>query len=148
MKTANWIIKFNRVIIIGFILLTALPATQIRNAEIEPDMREALPKHMKSKVNTDKIEEIFGGDDMLMILFETDDVLNKETLTRVKKSSKKLNRVKGVDKVMSLFDLKNIYGEDGAMIVDPAIKKIPKNNKQREQLRKDIADNDMVYKFV
>ena len=148
MKTANWIIKFRWVIIIGFILLTALMATQIPNAEIEPDLKEALPKHMKSKVNTDKIEEIFGGDDMIMILFETNDVLNKETLTRVKKISKKLNRVKGVNKVMSLFDLKNIYGQDGAMIVDPAVKRIPKNAQQKEQLRESIINNNIVYGTV
>ena len=98
MKTANWIIKFRWVIIIGFILLTALMAIQMPNAKIEPDLKEALPKHMKSKVNTDRIEEIFGGDDMLMILFETKDVLNKKTLARIKKISKKLNRIKGVDK--------------------------------------------------
>ena len=54
MKTANWIIKFRWVIIIGFILLTALMAIQMPNAKIEPDLKEALPKHMKSKVNTDK----------------------------------------------------------------------------------------------
>jgi hypothetical protein len=148
MKTANWIIKLRWPIIIGFILLTALMAIQIPNAEIEPDLKEALPKHMKSKVNTDKIEEIFGGNDMIMVLFETDDVLNKETLTRVKKISKKLNRVKGVDKVLSLFDLKNIYGQDGAMIVDPAVKRIPKSDKQKEQLRESIINNEMVYETV
>ncbi len=148
MKTANWIIKFRWVIIIGFILLTALMAIQMPNAKIEPDLKEALPKHMKSKVNTDRIEEIFGGDDMLMILFETKDVLNKKTLARIKKISKKLNRIKGVDKVMSLFDLKNIYGEDGAMIVDPAVKRIPKNAQQKEQLRQSIINNDMVYGTV
>jgi len=148
MKTANWIIRYRWIIISGFVLLTALLAIQMPNAEIEPDLKEALPKHMKSKVNTEKIEAIFGGDDMLMILFETDDVLNKETLMRIKEISKKLNRVKGVNKVMSLFDLKNIFGEDGAMIVEPAVKRIPQNDKQREQLRRSIINNDMVYKTV
>ena len=148
MKTADWIIKFRWLIIIGFVLLTAIVGTQIPKAEIEADMSESLPSDMCSKINNDKIEEIFGGDDMLLILFETDDVLNKETLLRIKNISKKIKRIKGVSKVMSLFDLKNIHGEDGAMIIDPAVKRIPKNKKQREKLREELKNNDMVYKVV
>jgi len=148
MKTADWIIKFRWPVIIGFVLLTAIVGTQIPKAEIEADMSESLPSDMCSKINNNKIEEIFGGDDMLLILFETDDVLNKETLLRIKNISKKIKRIKGVSKVMSLFDLKNIKGEDGAMIIYPAVKRIPKNKKQREELREELKNNDMVYKIV
>ena len=148
MKTADWIIKFRWYIIIGFVSLTAIIGTQIPKAEIEADMSESLPSDMCSKINNDKIEEIFGGDDMLLLLFETDDVLNKETLLRVKNISKKIKRIKGVSKVMSLFDLKNIHGEGGAMIIDPAVKRIPKNTKQREKLREELKNNNMVYEVV
>ena len=122
------IIRFRWPVIIGFILISLLMGSQIKRAGIESDMKKSLPKTMQSRINTDKIDELFGGTDMAMILIRTDDVLNPETLKRVRKISKKVNRIKGVDKVLSLFDLKSIKGEDGAMIVDPAVKHIPKND--------------------
>ena len=56
--------------------------------------------------------------------------------------------IKGVDKVLSLFELKSIKGENGAMLVDPAVNYIPKNKAEREKLRKELMDNDVVYESV
>jgi len=147
-KAADWIIRFRWVIIVAFIALTAVFARQVPKAQIESDMKTQLPEHWESRLNTDKIDEIFGGTEMMMILIKTDDVLNPETLERVRNISKQMKRVKGVDKVWSLFELKNIKSEGGAMIVDPAVERIPKTEKQKETLRREIAGNDMVYGSV
>ncbi len=142
---ANIIVKLRWLIIIVFIAVTVIAAMQIPKAEMDADMMNYMPKDMPSRVNKEKIEEIFGGTEMLMVLVKTDDVLNQETLERVKKLSRQMKRVKGVDKVLSLFELKHIRSEDGAMIVDPVVKRIPKTEAQKENLRKEITDNDMVY---
>ena len=146
--TADIIIKLRWLIIIAFIAITAVFALQIPKAEVDPDIINQLPTDMPSRVSTDKIEELFGGTDMLMVLVKTDDVLNAETLTRVKKISKQMKRAKGVDKVLSLFELKHVKGENGAMVVNPVVKRIPKTEEQREKLRKEIIGNDMVYGSV
>ncbi|MFC2130139.1 RND family transporter [Bacteroidota bacterium] len=147
-KFSEYIIKYRWFIIIGFIVLTAFFAIQLQKVEIDSAMKSMLPDDMPSLVDTDKIEEIFGGTDMLMILFKTDDVLKPETLKRLEKISRKINRIKGIDKVLSLFDMKNIKGSDGMMIVDPAVKQIPRSERNREKLRKEIIDNDIVYGAV
>ncbi|OPX24384.1 MAG: RND transporter [Candidatus Latescibacteria bacterium 4484_107] len=146
--TADLIIKFRWPIIIGFIVVTAILAMQIPKAEIDADMKSQLPEDMVSRINTDKIDELFGGTEMLMVLIRTDDVLQPETLKRVKKISKQMNRLKGVDKVLSLFDLKNIKGEDGAMTVNPVVRRIPRTEAQRAVLRSEIKGNDIVYGSV
>ena len=146
MKTfADWIIKFRWLIIVAFILITIVFARQIPRATMNPDMLTYMPEDMPSRVNKNRIEELFGGSEMIMVLVKTDDVLNPETLKRVKKMSRQMKRVKGVDKVLSLFELKHIKGEDGAMIVNPAVKRIPKTETERIQLRQDIINNDLVY---
>ena len=142
------IVQLRWIIIIGFIAITAFFARQLPKLEIDPEIKRFLPKDLPSLVSTDKIEELFGGTEMLMVLFKTDDVLNDETLRRVKKIAKKVNRVKGVDKTLSLFDLKDIKGEGGAMIVNPAVKRIPKTDAAREKLRDEIRNNDLVYGSV
>jgi hydrophobe/amphiphile efflux-3 (HAE3) family protein len=145
---SNFIVKFRWLIIIGFIAITLLMGTQLRKAEMDSDFANMIPKTMGYRASTDRIEEIFGGTDMMIVLFETDDVLNTATLERLKSIAKAANRISGVDKVMSLFDLKSIKGEDGMMIVDPAVKRIPKNDEQREELRQEIIDNDLVYEVI
>lgn len=147
-KTADMIIKYRWLIIIGFIVITGIFALQIPRAEIDADMKSQLPDNLVSRVNTEKIDELFGGTEMLMVLVKTDDVLNQETLKRIKNISKQMKRIKGVDKVLSLFDLKSIKGEDGAMVVNPAVRQIPKTKEQRETLREDIRKNDIVYGSV
>lgn len=142
------IIQFRWLVIIGFILVTVAFMTQIPYVEIDTDIKSQLPKTMRSRLNTDIIDDLFGGTEMLMILIQSEDVLNAETLKRIKKISKKIKRVQGVDKVHSLFELKSIRGEDGIMIVEPAVNRIPNNKEEREKLRKDIKANDIVYGSV
>ncbi len=145
---SDMIVKLRWVIIVGFIVVTAFFASQIRNAELDPEIKSQLPPDMPSRVVTDRIDELFGGTDMVMIMLKTDDVLDPGTLKRTKELSRKLKRVKGIDKVLSLFELKNIKSEDGMMIVDPAVKRIPETEEQKEILRREIKENDIVYGSV
>lgn len=147
-KLSELIVKLRWFIIAGFILLTAIFALQIPKARVNPDIKEQLPGHMTSRVITDQIDELFGGTEMIMIMLKTNYVLNPKTLERTRQITRKLKRVKGVDKVISLFELKNIKGEEGAMIVDPAVKRIPKTAAEREELRREIRENDVVYGSV
>ncbi len=145
---ADMIVKLRWVIIPFFILLAAFFATRIPKAEIESDIKAMLPTHLESRINTDKIDELFGGTEMLMLIIKTDDALSPATLQRTEAISKQMKRIKGVDKVLSLFELKSIKGEEGAMIVNPAVKSIPRTEEEKEELRKEIRDNDLVYGSV
>jgi len=145
---ADMIVKLRWVIIPVFIFVTAFFATRIPKAEIESDLKAMLPSDLPSRLNTEEIDELFGGTEMLMLIIKADDVLEPETLQRTEAISKQMKRIKGVDKVLSLFELKNIKGEEGAMIVNPAVKRIPRTEEQTQELRKEIMDNDLVYGSV
>ncbi len=142
------IIRYRWPIIIGFILITLFFGLQIPKATIQSDFKTYIPESVPARVNTAALEEIFGGSNMVMILFKTEDVLNPVTLKRVSKLSRKFGQIKGVNQVMSLFDAKDIRGEDGMMIVEPAVNRIPKTPEQREKLKERLRSNDMVYKLV
>jgi len=145
---AEKIVRFRWLIIIGFVAVALFFGVQIPRSEIESDMKAMLPADIESRINTDKIDELFGGTEMLMVIIKAEDVLKPETLTRTENISKQMKRIKGVDKVLSLFELKNIKGEEGAMIVEPAVRRIPKTEKQKEELKKEIKENDIVYGSV
>ncbi len=147
-KIADGIVRFRWPIIFGFLALAVVFGLQVPKAEINSDMKSQLPPGMESRVNTDAIDEIFGGTEMLMVLVHSDDVLAPETLERVKNLSRQMKRVKGVDKVLSLFELKNIKSGEGAMVVEPAVSRIPRTPGEREELRQEIRGNDMVFGSV
>jgi uncharacterized protein len=147
-KLSALIIRFRIVVIIGFIGTSLFFASRMKDAEVETEIQAMLPADMATRLALDRIEDVFGGTEMAMLVVEAPDVLDPEVLGRVKQFSKKLERLKSVDRVLSLFTMKDIRGEDGEMYVDPAVKRIPKSEKRREQLRRQLAANDLVYGSV
>ena len=143
-----FILRHKRLIIILTLLIVIICIFPLTKTSINSDLTTYLPESMPSKINNDKIEQIFGKSDPLIIIFETDDVLNAATLKRIQSLSKAFNRMKDFDMVMSLFDAKNIKGEDGSMIVNPVIQRIPKSESRREKLREEIKTNNLVYKLI
>lgn len=144
----KYVIKFRWWIIGFFIAITIIFGLQIPKAEIDPDLGNYLPETMASRVNTDSIESIFGGNGTLLVVLETDDVLNSGTLERMQLLSEAFDYVKGVKKNLSLFNSKSIIGEDGMLIVEPAIEDIPYTEEEREALRENLKENKMVFKNI
>jgi len=145
---ADKIIRYRWPIIIGFIVITLIFGLQIPKAQIQADFETYIPEDIPARFNTEKIEDIFGGTDVVMLLLETDDILNPATLKRIGMLSRKVQRVKGIDQVLSLTEAKDIRGEEGMMIVDPAVKRIPRTTEQREILRAALRSNELVYEIL
>lgn len=148
MRTGNLIIRYRWWIIGISLAITAIFGFQIFRAEINPDLESYVYEGMPSRINTNIIEEIFGGDEMIMVLFESDDILDAGTLERVKRVNDEIKELDGVDETLSLFDAKNIRGVDGAMLVDPAIRRIPGTEEARDRLRSSLTANTLVYKVL
>ena len=142
------IIKYRWWIIGVSVLFTLGFSTLLLKLEIDPDLKNYFPKTMTSMVNTDRIEEIFGNQDLVMIIFEAEDILAEETLKRVKIVEKEIGRIDGVRRTSSLFGSNHIHGEEGVMYVEPTILRIPRNESMREEVREVIKNNDLVYKVM
>jgi uncharacterized protein len=148
MRYENFIEKYRWWIIIIPLIITVIAAIPLLNSRINPDIKSYLPEDTPAIVSKAKIDEIFGDSDPIILIFETNDVLNENTLKRLKNLSRALNRSKEFDGVVSLFDTKNIKGAYGSMIVDPVVKRIPKTDQDREKLRESIRANELAYKLV
>lgn len=116
--------------------------------EINSDLNSYFPATMQSKINLRVIEESFGKKEPILLIFKTDDVLKTETLERIRAISHAFNRMQMVDEVFSLFDTKEIKGEDGFMLVHPIVAQIPSNDIEREMLRENIRNNELAYKTL
>jgi predicted RND superfamily exporter protein len=111
------IIKYRWWILVASLLFTVGVSLSLMKLEIDPDLTHYFPDTMTSMVNTDRIEEVFGNQDIIIMVFECDDVLNEATLKRVKDVEKSVKRLDGVKRTSSLFGSNHIYGEGGVMYV-------------------------------
>ncbi|MEA3461813.1 MAG: MMPL family transporter, partial [Bacteroidota bacterium] len=142
------LIKYRWWIIAASLLFTVGISLSLTKLEIDPDLTHYFPHTMTSMVNTDRIEEVFGNQDMIIMVLETDDILNEATLKRVKEVEKAVKRLDGVKRTSSLFGSNHIYGEEGVMYVEPTVLRMPRNEAQREELRQTIEGNELVYKVM
>jgi len=148
MKYEDFITRHRRWFIIIPVILTLLAAIPLLKTKINPDLEKYLPTDTPAMLAKAKTDSLFGNSDPVLLIFQTNDILNDTTLKRLKNISRAFHQAKEFEGVISLFDTKSIKGEDGAMIVDPVVKRIPKTEKQREKLRKEIRQNDLAYKTV
>jgi predicted RND superfamily exporter protein len=120
----------------------------LRKATINSDLNTYLPSDIPEKINQDKLEALFGSSEPVILFFHSNDILNPKTLDRIQKLSKAFGRMKDFERVISLFDIQDIHSEEGSMVVDPAVKRIPSSDIGREKLRERIRSNDLAYKTI
>lgn len=145
MDTNKFITRFRKWIIIIPIIITLLMLFPLSKGRINPDLMDYLPEGIEANINNKKLEEIFGKYEPILIIFKSDDVLSSQTLDRVLQINNELKYSDLVDDVMSLYETKYIRGEEGAMLVDPAVRYTPETDEEREQLRQELKGNPLAY---
>lgn len=95
------------------VVITLLMLIPLRLAKINPDLMDYLPEGIESKINMDRIEAIFGKNDPVLIIFETEDILKSDNLRRISYINSTFVNMQEFKDVISLFESKYIRGEEG-----------------------------------
>lgn len=148
LKTSMFVVRYRWWIIAVTLIITALSVIPVFNIQINADFESYFPADMESKLINNRITEIFGTEETLMVVLSTNDVLNDKTLQRIEDLSNGFRELEGIKRVFSLTETKNIRSEDGAMIIDPAINLIPGDAAGREKLREELRSNELAAKLV
>jgi hypothetical protein len=148
MNTNTFIVRYRKWLIIVPIIITLAIIIPLTKAKINPDLMKYLPDDIEAKINNEKIEAIFGKYEPVIAIFKANDVLNETTLERIKSINDALKESAQVADIISLFETKYIRGEDGSMLVDPAIREIPTTETEREKLRNELISNPLAFKLV
>ncbi len=142
------ILKYRYIIITICVLIGIGSLLVIPRTKVDPDIRNYIPGSIDSRVETDKIEEEFGTQDMVMILFSDSSILDQDNLRRIKEIDRGISKLGGVGSRMSPFTVSSISSEEGMMIVKPLIGDIPTDEESRNILRDDILANDFARDIV
>ena len=111
-KLAEGIVKLKWLIIVVVIALTAFFGYQITDLKIDSDIISSLPDDDPAALLYKNIGKEFGGNDMGMIIIETDDVFTKEVIEYVKQISDSLLITDGISTVTSLTNVLDIKGSE------------------------------------
>ncbi len=119
-----------------------------KNSRMETDLDKYMPENHPAFVFSNQAEDWFNIKDGIIIAIENKDgIYNYETLKKIKDLTKKLQKMKEIDKsdVTSLYTADNIVGTEDGMDVKAFYKRVPKSQKKLEQIREKVRANDMIF---
>jgi len=140
----NFIIKRRFLILAVALIISLPPAFLIPHSKSDPDLRNYVPDNLVSRANTSEIEKEFGTQDMVLLLFESDDILSNSVLPMIEEIVIAVQDIDGIARTVSPFSIKNIYSADGFMMVEPSIPSSNIDDIEREILRGKLRDNELI----
>lgn len=141
------IIRYRSLIVIIPVIITILSLFAFPKLKVNANVDDYVPDSIKNKVYLKKLDSIFGGSEMILIMLQTEDVVNSGTLKRLESLTTDLVKIEGIDRCISPFDAQEISYEDGLMSMDPFFEKLPDNSTDYNALKKKIRTNSMTNRF-
>ncbi len=141
------IIQFRIAIVITSIVITLCALLLFPRLKVNPNLEDYIPEHIENRVYLRKLDSIFGGSEMIMVMLQTEDVVNTSTLERLRSLAEDLGRMEGIDRCISPLDATEISYEDGFMVMEPLLEEIPDNIADDESIKSEILANAMASRF-
>lgn len=148
-KFAEKILKFRWPIIWLVLIGTIYFGYQLKNLGIDADILRSLPNDDPNASLLKEIGEKFGGNNMGIIILETDNVYQTEVLEHVRSITDSVSDIKGISSVSSLTNIINIRGDDFGIEIGRLVDEyeIPETPEALEDLKHKVLANEM-YKGV
>ncbi len=151
-KFAENLIKYRRIALVIIAVITAFFLYALKDLSVETRFSELIPqKHPFIKVHN-KIRNIFGGANQVLIMVQVrkGDIFNKKTLEKVKWITRELEKIPGVDpykiRSIAVSKMKDFKFKAGTMFISPLMfPDVPKDEKEMEELRDKIYSNPRYY---
>lgn len=144
-KLAEGIVKLRWLIIVVVVVLTAFLGYQIKDLKIDSDIISSLPDDDPAALLYKNIGKEFGGNDMGMIIIETDNVFKKEVIEYVKQITDTLRITDGISTVTSLTNVLDIKGSEWGIEIGTLLDEydLPDTKAELDTLKKRVFSKDM-----
>jgi len=144
-KLAEGIVKLRWPIIIVVIALTAFLGFQIKDLKIDSDIISSLPDDDPAALLYKEIGKEFGGNDMGMIIIETNDIFKKEVIGYIKQITDTLRVIDGISTVTSLTNVIDIKGSEWGIEIGTLLDEydLPDSKAELDTLKERVISKDM-----
>ena len=144
-KLSDKILAYKWFIIITVSITTLFFGYQVKNLSINADILSSLPDNDPDAVLLKQIGEKFGGNNMGIIILETDNIYKKEVIEDIVSITDTVSTIEGITSVTSLTNIINIkrqeFGFEIGKLVDEY--EIPETAAEFVTLRENVMGNDM-----
>jgi predicted RND superfamily exporter protein len=133
-------------LIISLVLMgTLFFGNEIRSLKIDADILRSLPDDDPDARLLKKIGKNFGGNNMGVIILETDNIYQTYVLEHIQLLTDTLANIDGITTVSSLTNIINIKGGDYGIEIGKLVDEyeIPESPKDFQILRNNILNNEM-----
>ena len=144
-RFAESIVKFKWLIILAVAGLTVFFSYQANNLHINADIISSLPDDDPAARLYKEIGTQFGGNDMGMIVLETDDVFKAEVIQHVKQITDSLKYTYGISTVTSLTNILDIKSSEWGIEIGKLVDEydLPVEQSQLDSLKNYVFSKEM-----
>lgn len=144
-RFAESIVKFRWHIIIAVVGLTIFFGYQVKDLHINSDIISSLPEDDPAARLYREIGTQFGGNDMGLIVLETDDVFTAEVIRHIKQITDSLKFTNGISSVTSLTNILDIKSSESGIEIGKLVDEyvLPTEQSQFDSLKNYIFSKEM-----
>jgi predicted RND superfamily exporter protein len=130
------IIRFRNLFLALIVLGVGLLSYNIPKLTIATSLESSFKGHNQAIQDYQEFRDLFGRDDKIVILINSEDIFSKHFLARLKEFHDDLeNTLPMISEVDSLINAKYIEGHEGTLQVNNFMDKLPQTVEQAEYLR-------------
>lgn len=120
LKTKWWVFAVT-------IFLTVFFAWHARNVKTINALENMLPEHDPDLARYHELTEMYGGDFIMMIALEADEIFTIPMLTRLDALTREIAKIPAVENVISLTNAPQMTGKDGTIVIEPLMQRVPRS---------------------
>ena len=130
------IIRFRNLFLALIVLGVGLLSYNIPTLSIATSLESSFKGHNQAIQEYQEFRDMFGRDDKIVILINSEDIFSKHFLARLKEFHEDLeDTLPMVSEVDSLINAKYIEGHEGTLQVNNFMEELPQTVEQAESLR-------------
>jgi len=137
-----WVGKYPKSIIVAIVLLTIFFYSGLNKLEVSGDVKSMLSKDDPARIAYDQVDETFGGAKYAMIVMDMGEVFSARSLREIDQLTLELEKVKGVNSVLSITKVEEIRGVEGGIEVVELIADIPDSEAELRKIKKRVLSDD------
>ena len=126
-KLIDLSLRFPKTAISLAILITLMFAQNLPHIEFDPDVKAMIPKDFPAIQNLKEIDETFGGSEILIVAAESEKLFSEEVLKKFENLHKELEELSNVDRVLSIYSMKEIVSTSDGFEVNDFWEGIPED---------------------
>ena len=144
-KMGEQIIRFRFPILLALVAFSAYLFPYLGKLQIGNSVEAMMPEGNAELARYTEFKEQFGGENLLVVAYETDDIFTPESLRQIRRLTEKLESVEYIDSVTSITNFKDLVGtvdtlETRQLVPD----EIPEDRETLEAIRKRALANEAV----